>query len=90
MAVGQSEYRETFPGLAVGQVWIANCPTTMIESATGESRGSIYLRSRLQPLTVSGISETQTDLGNGFCLHIMLQKGKGFSLNKGQNRDKKY
>ena len=37
MAVGQSEYRETFPRLAAGQVWIANCPTTMIESAPGES-----------------------------------------------------
>lgn len=54
--MGQLEYRGTFPRLAAGQVWIANCPTTMIESARGEFRGSIYRRSRMHPLLVPGMS----------------------------------
>lgn len=40
MAVEQLEYREMFPRLAIGQVWIANCPMTMIESTPVEFRGS--------------------------------------------------
>lgn len=65
--MGQLEYRGTFPRLAAGQVWIANCPTTMIESARGEFRGSIYRRSRMHPLLVPGMSYRYPwpDLGNG-------------------------
>lgn len=67
---GNWNIEERFPRLAAGQVWIANCPTTMIESAPGEFRGSIYRRSRMHPLLVPRISISWPDLGNGLAPRV--------------------
>ena len=59
MAVGQSEYRETFAGLAAGQVWIANCPTIDDRIRTGENPVDLSISDPGNiPLTVHEISET--------------------------------